>query len=136
MASILCFGFFGTKARGILAPRPQMEPVPPESWPLLQGVPHGRRELRKQNWTTLAMAFVIPENKRSGITPFKLKTGGSDGKESACSSGDSDSIPGWGRRPGERNGHPLQHSGLENPVNKETSGPQSRVWVAESDMTE
>ena len=58
------FWIFGTEARGILAPRPQMEPVPPESWPLLQRVPHGRHELGKQNWTTLATAFVIPENKK------------------------------------------------------------------------
>ena len=33
--------------------------------------------------------------------------GGSDGKESACSSGDVGSIPGSGRSPGERNGNPL-----------------------------
>ena len=30
--------------------------------------------------------------------------------------GDSGSIPGWERRPGEGNGHPLQYSSLENPV--------------------
>ena len=33
---------------------------------------------------------------------------GSDGKESACDAGDSGSIPGLGRSPGERNGYPLQ----------------------------
>ena len=27
--------------------------------------------------------------------------GNSDGKESACSAGDPDSIPGWGRSPGD-----------------------------------
>ena len=42
--------------------------------------------------------------------------GGSDGKESACSAGDPDSIPGSGRSPGEGNGNPLQHSCLENPM--------------------
>ena len=31
--------------------------------------------------------------------------GGSDGKESACSAGDSGSIPGSGRSPGEGNGN-------------------------------
>ena len=31
------------------------------------------------------------------------------GKESACSAGDSGSIPGPGRSPGEGNGHPLQY---------------------------
>ena len=33
----------------------------------------------------------------------------SDGKESACNSGDPGSIPGSGRSPGERNGNPLQY---------------------------
>jgi len=35
--------------------------------------------------------------------------GGSDNKESACSAGHLNSIPGWGRYPGERNGYPLQY---------------------------
>ena len=33
--------------------------------------------------------------------------GGSDGKESACNTGDSGSVPGSGRSPGEGNGNPL-----------------------------
>ena len=40
--------------------------------------------------------------------------GGSDGKESACSAGDSGLIPGPGRSPGEGNGNPLQYSCLKN----------------------
>ena len=44
--------------------------------------------------------------------------GGSDGKESACSVGDSVSIPGLGRSPGEGSGNPLQYSCLENPMDK------------------
>ena len=40
--------------------------------------------------------------------------GGSDGKESICNAGNSDSIPGWGRYPGEGNGYPVQSSCLEN----------------------
>ena len=44
--------------------------------------------------------------------------GGSNGKESACSAGDSGSIPGSGRSPGEENGNPLQYSCLENPMNR------------------
>ena len=39
---------------------------------------------------------------------------GSFGKESACSVGDLDSIPGLGRSPAEGNGSALQYSGLEN----------------------
>ena len=37
---------------------------------------------------------------------------GSAGRESTCSVGDP--IPGLGRAPGKRNGHPPQYSGLEN----------------------
>ena len=38
------------------------------------------------------------------------------GKESACNAGDSGSIPGSGRSPGEGNGNPLQYSYLGNPM--------------------
>ena len=44
--------------------------------------------------------------------------GGSDGKESACSAGDPDSILGSGRSPGERNGNPLQYSCLMNSMDR------------------
>ena len=44
--------------------------------------------------------------------------GGSDSKESACSTGDLGSIPGSGRSPGEGNGNPLQYSCLENPMDR------------------
>ena len=40
------------------------------------------------------------------------------GKESTCNSGDSGSIPGWGRCPGEGNGNPLQYSCLEDPTDR------------------
>ena len=52
------------------------------------------------------------------------------GKESACSVGDLDSIPGLGRSPGEGNSYPLQYSGLENSMECTVHG------VAESDTTE
>ena len=35
-------------------------------------------------------------------------------KATACDAGDLGLIPGLGRSPGEGNGTPLQHSGLEN----------------------
>ena len=44
--------------------------------------------------------------------------GGSDGKEPACNVGDSGSIPGLGRSPGEGNGNPLQYSCLENSMDQ------------------
>ena len=43
---------------------------------------------------------------------------GSDGKESACNSGDLGLIPGLGRSPGEGNGYPLQYSCLENSMDR------------------
>ena len=42
----------------------------------------------------------------------------SAGKESACSAGDLGSMPGWGISLGEGNGNPLQHSCLENPMDR------------------
>ena len=47
----------------------------------------------------------------------KKKFRGSDSKESACNAGDSGSIPGSGRSPGE--GNPLQCSCLENLMDRE-----------------
>ena len=44
---------------------------------------------------------------------------GSEGKASARNAGDLDSISGWGRSTGEGNGNPLQHSCLENPMDRE-----------------
>ena len=46
-----------------------------------------------------------------------------DRKESASNAKDLGSIPGSGRSPGERNGYPLQHSCLENSINR-------RIWRA------
>ena len=44
--------------------------------------------------------------------------GGSDGKESACSTGDTSLFPGSGRSPGEGNGNPFQCSCLENSMDR------------------
>ena len=43
-----------------------------------------------------------------------LDPGSSDSKESACSAGDLDLIPGLGKSPGEGHGNPLLYSCLEN----------------------
>ena len=40
------------------------------------------------------------------------------GRESTCSAGDTSSIPGSGRSPGEGNANPLQYSCLENPMDR------------------
>ena len=44
--------------------------------------------------------------------------GGLDSKESACNAGDPGSIPGLGRSPGDGDGHPIQYSCLENPMDR------------------
>ena len=48
------------------------------------------------------------------FTNVLIFPGGSDSKESACNAEDLGSVPGLGRSPGERNGYPMQYSGLEN----------------------
>jgi len=40
------------------------------------------------------------------------------GKESICNAGDTGSVPGLGRSPGEGNDNPLQYSCMENSINR------------------
>ena len=69
-----------------------------------------------QNNLNLALSFEPGQPDFFLTTPLeppKLKpSDSSDGKESACNTGDLGSIPGWGRASGEGNGYPLQHSCL------------------------
>ena len=66
-------------------------------------------------------------------------SGGLDGKESACNAGDTGSIPGSGRSPGEENGNPLQYSCLENPMGRgvwqATVLGVAKSWTQLSDHT-
>ena len=62
-------------------------------------------------------------------------SGGSDGKESTCDTGDQGSIPGLGRSHGEGNGYPLQYTCLEN--SKDRGAWRDTVHgIVESVMTE
>ena len=45
-------------------------------------------------------------------------TGGSVVQNLSANAGDTGSIPGSGRFPGEGNGNPLQYSSLENPIDR------------------
>ena len=62
--------------------------------------------------------------------------GGSDTLESAFGAGDPGSIPGLGRSLGEKSGHPLQYSCLENPQGQRSLVGYSPWGHKESDTTE
>ena len=55
------------------------------------------------------------------------------GEEFTCNAGDLGSTPGLGRSSGEGNGYPLQHSGLENPMNSIVHGV-AKSWARLSDF--
>ena len=90
----------------------------------MEVIPETRNDLKKKN--TL---FYI------GVWLIRGFPVGSDGKESAYNAGDWGLIPGSGRSPGEGDGNPLQHSCLENSMDR---GPwQTSPWGhEESDTTE
>ena len=55
------------------------------------------------------------------VQPYGDFPGGTSGKESSCNAEDIrdvDLIPGSGRSPGGGHGYPLQHSGLENSMDR------------------
>ena len=64
-------------------------------------------------WLFLQLTIFIGNNILFGGFPC-----GSDGKESACRARDLGLIPGWKRSPGEGNDNTLQHSCLENPMDR------------------
>ena len=85
--------------------------------------------------TTIFIVLPFPECHIAGIRHYigfwEGFPGSSAGKESACSAGDSGSLPGSGRSPGEGIGYPLQYSWVslvaqtvENPLTIR----ETRVW--------
>ena len=61
--------------------------------------------------------------------------GGLVEKNPPANAGDSGSILGWGRSPGEENSDPLQYSCLGNPMDREAWWATVCGVVKESDMT-
>ena len=53
----------------------------------------------------------------------------------SANAGDTGSIPGWGRCPGEGNGNPLQYSCLGNPMDKGAWWATVRGVTEEPDTT-
>jgi len=64
-------------------------------------------------WDCKEIQPVHPKGDQSWVF-----TGGSVVKNLLASAGDTGSIPGLGRSPGEGNGNPLQYSCLENPMDR------------------
>ena len=62
--------------------------------------------------------LVTAKGGRKKITSTRGFPCSSVDKEPACNSGNLGSIHESGRSPGERNGNPLQHSCLENPMER------------------
>ena len=100
---------------------------------------HGIFEARVLEWGAIAFSNLISlgtkkmqdkiiflyvyldlSNRRSSMIKLRYLgfPSGSDGKESACNSGDPGSIPGSGRSPREGKGTPLQYSCLETPIGR------------------
>ena len=68
--------------------------------------------------SSLNIQLFFPLPALLGVLLVASSVSSSDGKASACNSGDPDSIPGSGTSPGEGNGYPLQYSCLENPMDR------------------
>ena len=61
------------------------------------------------------VVFFFPPIKKDFVGAY---IGGSEVKNPPTNAGDTGSIPGSGRSPGEGNGNPLQCSCLENPMDR------------------
>ena len=89
------------------------------------------------------MVYLLPDHQNKASIAkshtFGGFPGGSDGKESACNSGDLGSVPGSGRSPGEGVGNPLQYSCLENFMDRGTWRATvhgvTKSWTRLSDLT-
>ena len=93
-----------------LTEQPHHTILMPVPGPLRTGDPRSRSRLPSVGASSRSITSL------SGVP--QARSGGSDGKETACSAGDPGSIPGSGRSPGEGNGYPLQYSCLENPMDR------------------
>ena len=112
-------------ARGILIPPPGIELRPPALE--AQSLNHWTTRKVPQMLSSILLSScdIVMYNKyilvfvpTSGIQTKEVRSGGSDGKESACKAGDLGSTSGLGRFPGEANGYPFLYSCLGNPMDR------------------
>ena len=92
--------------------------TPPLSWAYLPSphcTPLGRHRLGSLCYTTASHKLTMYHYTWQCLLGLPWC---SDGKESACNTGDLGSGPGLGRSPGGGHGNPLQHSRLENPMDR------------------
>ena len=97
--------------------------------------------VKKQSLNCNQKVFQTPNllPAKISIIPILVfgQSGGSDGKESACSAGDTGSIPGLGRSPGEGNGNPFQYSCVEKSHGQRSLGATvhgvTKSWTRWSD---
>ena len=90
--------------------------------------PWGHKQLditEQLNWLILLIIYFsdAPLTRSGPLVWCSLSVrmgfpGGSESKESACSTADPGSIPGSEISPGEENGYPLQYSSLENSMDR------------------
>ena len=99
---------------------------------------------RKKSWDfwighylaiSLFSGFQFPNCKWDLVLSLLGFPDRSVGKESTCNAGDPGSIPGLGRSPGERNGYPLQYSGLENSMDCIVHKVKSWRWLSDFHFT-
>ena len=69
-------------------------------------------------WATVHGVKELDTTEQLTLLHLEGVPGHSVGKETACNAGDPGSLPGLGRSPGEGNGHLLQYSCLENPMDR------------------
>ena len=76
--------------------------------------------------------FPMQDNYFGTVYIYKDFPCSSVGKESACNAGDSGSISGLGRSPGEGNSNPPHCSCLENPMDRGAWQATYSPWVCKS----
>ena len=103
----------------------------PQLWPW-SGREQGRKQERRRKgdlimgWSSsgegIRQGWGLTHTRSGSFWTQSVDTwgfqGGSVVKKLASNAGDTGSIPGLGRSPGERNGNPLQYSCLENPMGR------------------